>query len=178
MRRRAGRALLLLLALAAHLAPGAARARQSRPRDFSKETARQVRPWVRDAVVYEIFPRAFSPEGTFDGVTAQLDRLRELGVTVLWLMPVHPVGQARKKGTIGSPYAVRDYYAVNPDYGTKEDLKRLDREAHRRELRVIIDIVANHTSWDSVMIGTPAFYTRDATGRILPPVADWADVAD
>ncbi|HEV2762129.1 MAG TPA: alpha-amylase family glycosyl hydrolase [Pyrinomonadaceae bacterium] len=148
------------------------------PRDFSKETARQVRPWVRDAVIYEIYPRAFSQEGTFNGVTAQLDRLRELGVNVLWLMPVHPVGQARRKGTLGSPYAVRDYYAVNPDYGTEGDLKRLVREAHRREMRVIIDIVANHTSWDSVLMRTPDFYTRDAQGRIQPPVADWADVAD
>ncbi len=137
-----------------------------------------MRPWVRDAVVYEIFPRAFSPEGNFEGVTRQLDRLRDLGVTVLWLMPVHPTGQERKKGTVGSPYAVRDYYAVNPDYGTKEDLKRLVSEAHRRGMKVIIDIVANHTSWDSVMMKNPDFYTRDASGKIIPPVADWADVAD
>src|SRR2546423_15664582 len=86
--------------------------------DFSKESARAPRDWVRDGVIYEIYPRDFSSEGNFKGITAQLDRLKELGVTVLWLMPIHPIGQERKKGTIGSPYAVRDYYAINPDYGS------------------------------------------------------------
>jgi cyclomaltodextrinase / maltogenic alpha-amylase / neopullulanase len=152
---------------------------QQAPRDFSKESARgDVPQWVKNGVFYEIFPRQFSSQGNFNGVTAQLDRLKDLGVNILWLMPIHPIGQEKKKGTIGSPYAVRDYYAINPDYGTKEDLKRLVAEAHRRDLKVIIDIVANHTSWDSVMMKTPAFYTRDATGKIVPPVADWADVAD
>jgi glycosidase len=153
-------------------------AQQPAPGDFSKETARASRPWVRDGVVYEIFPRAFSGRGDFNGVTARLDELNSLGVTILWLMPVHPIGQEKKKGSIGSPYAVRDYYAVNPDYGTKEDLKRLVAEAHRRGMKVIIDIVANHTSWDSVLMKQPDFYTHDASGRIIPPVPDWADVAD
>ena len=147
-------------------------------RDISKEPARESRAWVRDGVIYEIFPRVFSPEGNLNGVTAQLDRLTELGVSILWLMPIHPTGQEKKKGSLGSPYAVRDYYAVNPEYGTKEDFRRLVVEAHRRGLKVIIDIVANHTAWDSVMMRTPAFYTRDAAGRILPPEPAWADVAD
>ena len=155
------------------------RAQQATPsRDFSKENARPSRPWVRDGVIYEIFPRVFSTEGNFNGVTARLDELKSLGVNILWLMPVHPIGQLKKKGTIGSPYAVRDYYAVNPDYGTKEDLKRLISEAHRRGLKVIIDIVANHTSWDSVLMKQPEFYTHDKSGKIIPPVPDWADVAD
>lgn len=151
---------------------------QAPPRDFSKESARQVRPWVRDGVIYEIFPRAFSTRGDFNGVTARLDELKNLGVTILWLMPVHPIGQEKKKGTIGSPYAARDYYAINPDYGTKEDFKRLIAEAHKRGLKVIIDIVVNHTAWDSVLMKQPDFYTRDASGKIIPPVPDWADVAD
>ncbi len=156
-----------------------ARAQQPAPRDFSKEAARPSREWVRDGVIYEIFPRAFSAEGNFNGVTARLDQLKDLGVTILWLMPVHPTGQEKKKGTVGSPYAVRDYYAINPDYGTKEDLKRLVSEAHRRGQKVIIDIVANHTSWDNVLMKEhPDFYTRDASGKIIPPVPDWADVAD
>ena len=90
-----------------------ARAQQPAPRDFSKEAARPVREWVRDGVIYEIFPRAFSAEGNFNGVTARLDQLKDLGVTILWLMPIHPTGQEKKKGTVGSPYAVRDYYAIN-----------------------------------------------------------------
>lgn len=151
---------------------------QEQKRDFAKEPARASAQWVRDGVIYEIFPRAFSPEGNFNGVTARLDELKTLGVNILWLMPIHPVGQEKKKGTIGSPYAVRDYYAINPDYGTKEDLRRLIQEAHRRGMKVIIDIVANHTSWDSVMMKTPDFYTHDKSGKIIPPVPDWADVAD
>ena len=153
-------------------------AQSAAARDFSKENARPTRAWVRDGVIYEIFPRVFSAEGNFNGITARLDELKNVGVTILWLMPIHPIGQLKKKGTIGSPYAVRDYYAVNPDYGTKEDFKRLVAEAHRRGLKVIIDIVANHTAWDSVLMKEPDFYTRDKSGRILPPVPDWADVAD
>ncbi|HEV2912495.1 MAG TPA: alpha-amylase family glycosyl hydrolase [Pyrinomonadaceae bacterium] len=157
---------------------GAALGQQQPPRDFSKETARTVPAWAQDGVIYEIFPRSFSASGDFRGVTARLDELKNLGVNVLWLMPIHPIGQEKKKGSIGSPYAVRDYYEINPDYGNKEDLRRLVSEAHRRGMKVIIDIVANHTSWDSVMMKEPDFYTRDASGRILAPVPDWADVAD
>jgi glycosidase len=133
--------------------------------------------WLSNAVVYEVFPRDFSPAGDLNGVTAGLDRLQQLGVDVVWLMPIHPIGQVKRKGTLGSPYSVRDYYAINPDYGTKDDLKRMVAEAHRRHMRVIIDIVANHTSWDSVMMQTPEFYKHNAAGQIIPPVPDWDDVA-
>jgi len=144
---------------------------------LSALTARPTPAWIRDAVVYEIFPRNFSPGGDFAGVTAKLDELKDLGVDVLWLMPIHPIGRVKAKGTIGSPYAVQDYYAVNPDYGTKADLRRLVDAAHQRGLKVIIDIVANHTSWDSVMLSNPLFYKRDAAGHVISPHADWADVA-
>jgi len=154
---------------------GVVRAQQA-PHDFSRESARQKRDWVRDGVVYEVFPRAFSPEGNFNGVTARLDQLKDLGVTILWLMPIHQIGQEKKKGSVGSPYAVRDYYSINPDYGTKEDLRRLIGEAHKRGLKVIIDIVANHTTWDSVMMNNAEFYKRDAQGKIIWPY-DWTDVA-
>lgn len=147
-------------------------------RDFSKEAARTSPDWVKDAVIYEIFPRQFSQKGDFNSITADLNRLQNLGVTVLWLMPIHPVGQLKKKGTIGSPYAVQDFYAINPDYGTKEDLKRLVAESHKRGMKVIIDIVANHTSWDSVMLKTKGFHTTNEKGEVIPPIPDWADVAD
>lgn len=143
---------------------------------LSQQTARPVRDWVRDGVIYEIYPRAFSKEGNFNAITARLDELKDLGVTILWLMPIHPIGQLKKKGTIGSPYAVRDYYAINPDYGTADDLKRLVREAHARGMKVIIDVVANHTSWDSVLMKQPEFYKRDAQGKITYPY-DWYDIA-
>ena len=133
--------------------------------------------WLPGAVIYEVFPRDFSPAGDLNGVTAGLDRLHRLGVDVVWLMPIHPIGQVKRKGPLGSPYSVRDYYAINPDYGTKDDLKRLVVEAHRRQMRVIIDIVANHTAWDSVMMQTPEFYKHNAAGQIISPVPDWDDVA-
>src|SRR5215207_501599 len=169
------RALVAALAVVvASFAPAEARQR----RDVSKERARATAPaWVRTGVIYEIYPRQFSERGDFAGITAQLDRLKELGVNILWLMPIHPIGQEKKKGPVGSPYAVRDYYAVNPDYGTAADLKRLVAEAHRRGMKVIIDVVANHTSWDSVMMKTPGFYVRDAAGKITYP-HDWSDVAE
>jgi len=149
---------------------------QQPARDVGKLPARPARTWVRDGVIYQIFPRAFSAEGDFRGITADLDRLKNLGVTILWLMPIHPIGQEKKKGSIGSPYAVRDYYGINPDYGTKEDFKKLISEAHRRGMKVIIDIVANHTSWDSVLMKHPDWYKHDASGKITYPY-DWFDIA-
>src|SRR5690242_13322718 len=140
------------------------------------QQARAVPDWVRDGVIYEIYPRAFSQQGNFNAITARLDELKDLGVTILWLMPIHPIGREKKKGTIGSPYAVRDYYAINPDYGTADDLHGLIREAHARGLKVIIDIVANHTSWDSVLMKHPEFYKHDAQGNITYP-HDWYDIA-
>jgi cyclomaltodextrinase len=146
-------------------------------RDVSTETARPAPDWLRHSVVYEIFPRQFSASGDFNGITARLDELKDLGVNVLWLMPIHPTGEHLKKGTLGSPYAVRDYYGLNPGYGTTNDFKRLVKEAHARELKVIIDLVANHTAWDSVMMAQKEFYKQDAQGKVIPPVAEWTDVA-
>ncbi len=144
----------------------------------SQLPARTPPAWLRDGVIYEIFPRDFSSAGDLNGVTAQLDRLKDLGVTILWLMPVNPIGEKLHKGGLGSPYAIKDYYAINPDYGTTNDLKRLVSEAHRRGLKVILDIVVNHTAWDNVLINShPDFYKHDPSGKIIPPVPDWFDVA-
>lgn len=151
---------------------------QAAERDFSKEPARSAPPWVREAVVYEIFPRAFSTEGNFNGITARLDELKDLGVDVLWLMPIHPIGEKMRKGTVGSPYAVRDYYGIDPALGTPAEFKRLVAEAHRRRLKLILDIVANHTSWDNVLVTQhPEFFKQDAAGKIIAPVKEWTDVA-
>lgn len=139
--------------------------------------ARQSAPWISSAVIYELNPRTFSPEGNFRGIEARLDSLKRLGIDVIWLMPIYPTGEKLKKGTLGSPYSVRDYYAINPAYGTAEDLKRLVREAHARGLKIILDTVPNHTSWDNALLRDKSFYMRDAQGNVISPNADWDDVA-
>jgi glycosidase len=136
-------------------------------------------PEVRDLVMYELFIRNFTKEGTFNAIIPRLDEIKDLGVNVIWLMPIQPTGQLNKKGTYGSPYSISDYYAVNPDYGTKKDFRNLVDAIHAKGLYVIIDEVANHTSQDNGWISEhPDWYTRDSTGKIVPPVADWTDVAD
>lgn len=134
--------------------------------------------WLRSGVMYEIYPRNFSAAGDFHAVTARLDELKDLGVNILWLMPVHPLGEKLKKGSLGSPYCVRDFYAINPSYGTTNDFKQLIAAAHQRGMKVIMDIVAGHTAWDSVMMAHPEFYTKDAGGKIHPPNPDWTDVVE
>jgi len=134
--------------------------------------------WLQKSLVYEVFPRNFSTQGDFNAITARLDELAGLGVDILWLMPIHPIGQERRKGTLGSPYAVRDYFAINPDYGTAADFRKLVGEAHQRGMKVILDIVAGHTAWDNVLVAQhPEFYKTDEAGRIIPPNPGWSDVA-
>ncbi len=168
--------ILLTLALASVLGifiserHAAAAETQKQSTDFSPQ-------WLRDGVIYELFPRNFSNAGNFNGVTARLDDLKTLGVNILWIMPIHPIGTKFRKGDYGSPYSVRDYYAINPDYGTLDDFKKLVAEAHKRDLKVIMDIVANHTAWDSVMMAHPEFYKHDNNGQVIPPVPEWTDVA-
>ncbi len=145
--------------------------------DFSLATARHGPEWLRNGVIYEIFPRDFSPAGNLNGVTARLDDLKNLGVNILWIMPIHPIGEKYRKGGFGSPYSISDYYAVDPDYGTLDDFRRLVAGAHLRGLKVIMDLVADHTAWDSVMMQHPEFYKQDANGKLLPPVPEWTDVA-
>jgi cyclomaltodextrinase len=145
--------------------------------DVSGDTARHSPDWLRSGTIYEIFPRDFSMDGNLDGVTARLDELQSLGVNILWTMPIHPIGEKFRKGEFGSPYAIRDYYAVDPNYGTLDDFKKLVAGAHQRGMKVIMDLVANHTAWDSVMMKHPEFYKHDARGKMIPPVPDWTDVA-
>jgi cyclomaltodextrinase / maltogenic alpha-amylase / neopullulanase len=145
--------------------------------DSSPKSTRKSPDWLRSSVVYEIFPRNFSKEGDLNAITARLDELKDLGVDVLWLMPIHPVGEKMKKGALGSPFAVRDFYAINPEYGTANDFKRLIDETHKRGMKLIMDIVAGQTSWDSVLMDHPDFYKKDTNGAIIPPNPAWSDVA-
>ena len=145
--------------------------------DSPPSATRKSPDWLRSAVVYEIFPRNFSKEGDLNAITAHLDELKDLGVDVLWLMPIHPTGEKMKKGACGSPFAVRDFYAINPDYGTTNDFKRLIDETHKRGMKLIMDIVAGQTAWDSVLMEHPDFYKKDTNGAIIPPNPAWTDVA-
>jgi cyclomaltodextrinase / maltogenic alpha-amylase / neopullulanase len=140
-------------------------------------TARSSPDWLRSGTIYEIFPRDFSAAGNLDGVTTRLDDLKHLGVNILWTMPIHPIGEKGRKGELGSPYSIKDYYAVDSHYGTVADYRRFVTEAHRRGMKVIMDLVADHTSWDSVLMQHPEFYKHDSTGKIIPPVPEWTDVA-
>lgn len=134
--------------------------------------------WCKNAVLYQINVRQFTAEGTLRAAEAELPRLKGLGVDILWLMPIHPIGEKNRKGTLGSPYSVRDYYAVNPELGTLADLKHFVAEAHRLGFHVILDWVANHTAWDNPLTEEhPEWYQHDWKGRFRPtPWFDWTDI--
>lgn len=134
--------------------------------------------WSYNSVVYEMNVRQYTPEGTLAEAARHLPRLQEMGVDVVWLMPVYPIGVKERKGTLGSYYAISDYEAVNPEFGTLEDFDRFLAEAHRLGLRVILDWVANHTSPDARWIEErPAdWYVRDSLGNTIVQY-DWTDIA-
>lgn len=127
-------------------------------------------------VMYEVNLRAFSTGGDLQGVINRLDEIKALGVNVIWLMPIHPIGAIK---SVNSPYSVRDYKAVSDEYGTLENLRTLTTEAHARGMAVIMDWIANHTAWDNPWISHVTWYTQDANGAIVhPPGTNWQDVAD
>jgi glycosidase len=136
--------------------------------------------WSRSATIYQVNQRHFTPEGTFRAAEAHLPRLRDLGVDVVWLMPVNPIGERNRKGPLGSPYAVKDYLAVNPEFGTLDDLRHFVATAHDLGLHVILDWVANHTAWDNHLVEEhPEWYARDWKGDFRPtPWWDWDDIID
>lgn len=136
--------------------------------------------WTKNAVIYQINARHFTDEGTFPAAEKHLPRLKELGVDILWLMPVHRIGEKNRKGTLGSPYSVKDYYSVNPEFGTLTDLKHFVSQAHRHGMYVILDWVANHTAWDNNLVDEhPEWYARDWKGDFRPtPWWDWSDIID
>lgn len=135
--------------------------------------------WSKDAVIYEVNVRQYTEEGTFKAFQEHLPRLKELGVDILWFMPIHPIGEKNKKGELGSYYSVKDYLGVNPEFGTMEDFKKVVEKAHDMEMYVILDWVANHTAWDNPLTEEhPDWYTKDSTGNFQPPVEDWSDVIE
>jgi len=136
--------------------------------------------WSRKAAIYQVNTRQFTPEGTLKAATREIPRLKALGVDVLWLMPIHPIGEKNRKGTLGSPYSVKDYRAVNPELGTIADLKAFVAAAHASGMHVIIDWVANHSAWDNPLKAQhPDWYEHNWKGaNVSTPWWDWADIVD
>ena len=136
-----------------------------------------VVPEVADVVLYQVNPRVFAPSNSFQAIIARLDSIEDLGVNMLWIMPIYPIGEVKSKN---SPYSVRDYKAVAAEYGTVDDLRMLVESCHERGMGVILDWVANHSAWDNVWVEEhPEWYTHDSVGNIIfPPGTDWTDVAD
>lgn len=175
-------ALSLLLAGCGH-----APAEKPNPQDLTM-TAHDPRPhvriehpeWTRDAAIYQVNLRQFTPQGTLAAAETQLPRIKALGADIVWLMPIHPIGEKNRKGTLGSPYSVRDYYGVNPEFGDLEDLRSFVRRAHDLGMYVILDWVANHTAWDNALTEQhPDWYARDWKGNFRPtPWWDWSDIID
>lgn len=181
-------AAMLALAACQPAVPHAARAAAPAPLTTAAPVAGDTTffpSWSRDAVIYEVNVRQFTPEGTFAALEAHLPRLRELGVDILWLMPVQPIGLENRKGGLGSPYSIRDYTAVNPEFGTEADFRRFVDAAHRHGMRVILDWVANHTAFDHAWTTEHRdWYTLRPDGSISFPrnadgtETDWTDVAE
>ena len=136
-------------------------------------------PRLQNQIIYSVYVRNHTPEGTFRAVIPDLDRIRALGTDIIWFLPIHPIGVEGKKGSLGCPYANRDYRAVNPAYGTLEDFKALVQQIHARGMKCMIDVVYNHTSPDSVLYQEhPEYFYHGANGRPGNKMGDWSDVID
>ncbi|MBT64930.1 MAG: alpha-amylase [Puniceicoccaceae bacterium] len=133
--------------------------------------------WSKNVGIYEVNVRQFSPQGRFEQVTAYLPQIKAMGIDLIWIMPIHEIGEANRKGSLGSYYSIRDYKSVNPEFGSGADFKALVDRAHELGMYVIIDWVANHTAWDHPWTLTnPEFYETNEAGDFIPPVEDWTDV--
>lgn len=134
---------------------------------------------LRNKVMYQIFVRNFSKEGTFKAVQKSVDRIKDLGVDIVWFAPIHPIGEKARKGSLGSPYAIKDYRAINPEYGTIDDFKEAVNAIHEAGMKCIIDVVYNHTSPDSVLASEhPDWFYHKSDGSFGNRVGDWTDIID
>lgn len=141
--------------------------------------ANDTQKLIRNLVIYEIYVRNHGPNGKFSEVDADLERIKEMGVDFIWFMPIHPIGKLNKKGSLGCPYSISDYREINPEYGTREEFSELIHHAHDLGLKVMIDVVFNHTSHDSVLVEAhPDWYHQNAIGKPITTVPEWSDVID
>ena len=143
----------------------------------TEQKAQSPEVWSKNAVIYEVNVRQYTVEGTFNAFANRLPQLKELGVDVLWFMPIYPISKEARKGTLGSYYSVQDYKGINPEFGKAEDFKALVQKAHEMGFKVILDWVANHTGRDHIwMKQHPDWYVKDSLGHALAPF-DWTDAA-
>ncbi|MEJ0105754.1 MAG: alpha-amylase family glycosyl hydrolase [Bacteroidota bacterium] len=132
--------------------------------------------WARSSNIYEVNVRQYTAEGTFNAFALHLPRLKDMGVEILWFMPIHPIGEIKRLGSLGSYYSIKDYKAINPEFGDLDDFKNIVHAAHEMGFKVIIDWVANHTAWDHVWTRDHKnYYDLDSNGNLRSPY-DWADV--
>ena len=133
--------------------------------------------WIKNTFIYEVNIRQYSDQGTFQAFEKDLPRLKDLGVGLIWIMPINPIGETGRKGILGSYYSIKDYKAINPEFGTMKDFIHLVEQIHSFGIKVIIDWVPNHTSFDNKLINEhPEYYKHDSLGRLVSPF-DWTDVA-
>jgi cyclomaltodextrinase len=148
-------------------------------KDYSPVELTGPPEWAKTGVIYEVFPRVFTREGTFKVLQEKLDYIKDLGVNIIWIMPIYPIGEKGRKGKLGSPYAVRDLLKINPDYGSEVDFSNLVQAIHQKEMKIILDIVPNHGSTDHVrMREHPSWFSQDAKGEFTRKNPDWTDVVD
>jgi cyclomaltodextrinase / maltogenic alpha-amylase / neopullulanase len=150
-----------------------------RDKDYNDQVCIDTPAWLKTAVIYEVYIRSFSKEGTMEAFIQKIPELKELGINVIWLMPIHLIGHLRRKGPLGCPYSIRDHNRINPSYGTTDDFHRLVQEAHQNGMRVLIDIVANHAANDHVETKEhPDWFKQDAEGNFTRQIPGWSDVID
>ncbi len=142
-----------------------------------QEQALEHPAWAYDATMYELNTRQFTPEGTFAAAEAELPKLAEMGVDIIWIMPLQPIGELERKGSLGSYYAIKDYCAFNPEFGTRADFESFLAKAHELGIYVILDWVANHTAPDHPWTQNEGWHYRDSLGN-LKVQYDWTDIAE
>lgn len=141
--------------------------------------AYQTNTDLRNQVIYSIYVRNYSKEGTFEAVEKDLDRIKSLGVDIIWFLPIYPIGKEKRKGALGSPYAIKNYREVNPELGTMEDFRRLNDAIHAKGMKSMLDIVYNHTSPDSWLVKNhPEYFYKTPEGKMGNRVGDWGDIVD
>lgn len=168
--------ILMAILIAAVVALPGAYAKKKNSNKTIKHIEKSAAPeWIENAVIYEANLRQGTPERNLKGLQKRLPALKDLGVDIVWLMPIHPISEKNRKGTLGSYYAVKDYKAVNPEFGTMEDLKEFVRTAHTLGMKVILDEVCNHTGCDNAWVTEhPEYYAKDKKGNMFGPF-DWTD---